>query len=522
MGNTLTGVSSAPAGRQVVLLDATEHVDTALQIQIQATKRPMLQTIPRTTFPFGQGITQMTKRFLPGIGSQSGLDYWEPVQPSIAVSKDTEWDSTVWNPQRVYHGWEEVHSQLFRKALFSAPIAVSDVVWLSDYSEQLSLIYGQFADITLDEWENAISEYYANYASANGRYFVLTDGAFNSVSATYDPFTKDSDGDVVITIPSGTKLSTLSYKPLHYLAEELALACPAAAISNDGGIERTGLVIDMQEWQNMIARDPALRQDYRDFSAKILIEHYSKIDSFRDLAFLNHLRCPRFVIKKDDGTTMTLKRVNPKVETTTGLLDGVKYTVNPEYLTAEIKAAYVILKDSVEFQVPAAYPTTPGGMTTFGVSAGFNGTFEFLSLQDAVTDMWGEKGVFAGRLQTHPKPLIHKEWIAMVLYASCPQCNRQVCDISSDAAASSTAVGLGSDAASTAVDSTNNKVTLTLEKPLYCGLSSAITLVDDDSTSYTGIVAEASSPPTYTFALTTAPATYDKYTAAGATTVTCS
>jgi hypothetical protein len=89
---------------------------------------------------------------------------------------------------------------------------------------------------------------------------------------------------------------------------------------------------------------------------------------------------------------------------------------NPEYFTAPLALANVVIKDTFINQLEGPAPSIGNG-TDFGPQPPCNGTWGFLNIQDKLTNPFRQTGNFYGLLRTHVKPTKYTQEAACFVYA---------------------------------------------------------------------------------------------------------
>ena len=364
-------------------------------------------------------------------------------------------------------------------------------------------------------WENYSREQYIKFCVDGGKAYVFSDGAPNTYSFTYNPFSADDDGDNVVTIPQNIPISTMNFTYFRWLHRWLQMQVPMGAIGSLDGRPSYGISFDVEDFDKMVEDDASLREDYRHARPSMLIDNYGSVESYKGYALMHDVGAPRFAVKFADGTDVTLKRVDPLVETEDVTI-GQKVTVNPDYLLAEFALGVIIIKNVFRIEVPPAGPANPGGRTSFGATPGLNGEFTWLNIQNEETNLLRENGLYFGRFESFASPLENNYDAIAFIYRRCPQSSPTDCNIGgSDTAAAGADVALASTPVTADIDTTNFMITLTLAQKMAEEAGDPIVVTSDDTDSNTeiaGIIADSSQAPTYTFALVTTPGAASIYT----------
>jgi len=516
--------SLAVARRNQQFLDALEFVDEVIEKHSHFQVNVFRSKIQRGAYTLGSGLVKKSYRFHPGTADQRGLHRWRPIQISRAASGgDPGVDACAYNPYKVGYGFETINYTGFQTERSTDPICIRDLRFTWQFQQQLGLVLGFLADVTNSVWENLAREHYIKFTVDGGKGYVLSEGAPNTHTFTYDPFAVDADGDNTIQIAQAIPISTLNWNYLRWLSRWLQMQAPMAAIGNLDGRPSYGLVFDLEDWDKMIETDSDLRQDFRYARPTLLVENYGKVDDYKGFALMHDIGAPRFAVKSADGTFITLKRVDPLVEDEAVTI-GNKVTVNPDYLNAEFSLAIIFLERVYMLEIPPAGPAAPGGGTSFGATPSLNGEFAWLNIQNAEDNLLRENGFYFSRFESFAKPGMHNYDAISFIYRRCPHVAPTDCNIGgTDTAAAAAEVGLASDAVAADVDATNFTLTLTLASILSEEAPEAVTIKDNDAATQVGVIADSSQAPTYVFAVPdfdTISSDEAKYTAAGAASVT--
>jgi len=500
MGNLFSISQQGVADYNQRFLDALEFVDDLIQSRNHLKSSVWRSMVSRAPYKLGEGLVKKSYRFHPGVGDQRGLQEWRAIQISRAAGEQDEgYDACSYQPSLVDYGFQTVNYTGFQTERRTKHICLRDIRFVWQFNQQLGLIMNFLSDITNSVWENASREQYMKFAVDGSHSYVLSEGRPTSVAFGYDPFTTDSDLDNVLTLDSNTKISTINWSYMRRFSRHLEMQAPLAAIGSDDGKPLFGLVMDLEDIDRMIEEDDKLREDFRYFSPKVLIQNYGKVTSFKGYTLMHDGFAPRFTLKSDDGTTMTLKRVDPLAEVATTI--GNRVDVSSDYENAEYGIGIIYMKDVYKFEVPPAGPVAPGGGTHFGASPSLNGEFEWINIRNEEHNLLGENGFYFSRYEYFPKPLAHDEDAHIFLYRRCPQSEVTDCDIGGTDAVSSPVAGSG---LAVAVSGSDVLFTLSAASILEIEPPVAVSIQVDDGTSYTCAIADASGAPDYVFCAQTA------------------
>jgi hypothetical protein len=511
------------AERNQAFLDAESKVDKAIQIQ-QGMRQSVWRTmIPRTTYALGEGLQKKAYRFFPGLGHQRGLHLWHAIQISRKASAgDQAFDATKYNPYTVDYGFDSVTYSGLGIEYVTPNISIRDLRFMWELKQQIAAVYGYLGDFTNDMWENYHREMYAYWCNQAGKCYVLADGTPTSSTFTYNPMSSDSDNDNVLTITVSSgypNVSILNWNYFKWFSRYLQMQATTAAIGNRDGRPLYGWIGDLEDFDRMIEENPRLREDWRHYNAQMLIKNYGNTTEYKGYTLMHDMLTPRFAVKSTDGTTLTLKRIDPKSSSAASLI-GNRADVNTDYLNAEFGTVFLYLKNVFQTEIPPAGPASAGSGVSFGASPDLNGNWKWINIPDPVHNPLGEIGYWFMRAEAFSKPLAWREEPIMILYRRFVHQLALDTELGgSDAAAEQ---GIAVDAVSGDIDTDNNTISLTLEGFLTAEAGQQIVLTDDDGTTDNGIIADSSAAPTYLLALESAPSAFGKYTQAGSSKVTVS
>jgi len=213
-------------------LDALEFVDPVIQRRSHMVSSVWRSMIPRSAFQLGQGLTKKSYRFHPGVGDQRGLQRWDPIQISrVGSDTDEGFDACAYNPLITQYGFQVVNYSGFMTSRRTQHICLRDIRFVWEIKQQLGLVMSFLADITNSVWENAAREQYLKFSNDNNKTYVLSDGMPKSLNFTYDPFATDDDGDNVLTLTSGSRVSNIDWSYLRYYLRYLQMQAPRSRSS---------------------------------------------------------------------------------------------------------------------------------------------------------------------------------------------------------------------------------------------------------------------------------------------------
>ena len=497
MANDFTQLGVADYNQS--FLDALEFVDQVIQNREHMKVSVWRSMIPRGAYTLGEGLVKKAYRFHGGLGDQRGLQKWRPIQISRTASGDDPGvDACAYNPYTVDYGFETVNYSGFQTERRTPHICVRDIRFTWQFKQQLNLIMSFLGDITNSVWENYAREQYIKFAVDASKGMVLSEGTPLGTTFSYDPFTVDADDDNVITIASGTPVSMLDWSYFRWISRYLQWQAPMAAIGNMDGIPQYGLVFDLEDFDLMVEKNSDLREDWRYANSKMLIANYGTVTSYKGFSLMHDPAAPRFSIKSDNGTTMTLKRVDPLQDDTAATI-GNEVNVNEDYLNAEFAIGVIYLNDVFKMEVPPSGPTAPGGGTSFGATPSLNGEFKWLNIPDKDTNLLQENGFYFARYEAFAKPLTYDGEAMCFLYRRVP--NVEVAD-----------ADIGGSDALTSPQTVTTQAAVTGSTVLATCLASGImeaeapdvVTVTNDTVAITAVIADSSQAPAYTIAFQSA------------------
>lgn len=404
--------------------DALEFMDEAIENASIQTKKFWFSLIARGAYPLGQGLVQKRCRFFGSMGDLSGLTNWREVEAGS--------DGGVGVPGRnncryeadlVDTGMDTVESKMFEAFKRTKDICINDIKWTWQFEQQLRLMTGALADVTIQTWENHNQERYLSYAGQESRIFVMAPGAPDGtpLSTNYDPFTTTD-----MVIPKDIDVGTLDWTFMEHWYQYFGLQCPSGRVSGSSDAPIFGIGLHPADFTDMLRRDADLREDWRHYRSETLIEQYMSVPQYKGWALMNYLTPPRFRIKTVGASTLTLERVLPYVETTAAT-HGTRWMVNADYIRAEYALAIPFVKNVLELQVPPAGPASVGGMR-FGAAPSLNGEFYLINIPDRDTNPLGEVAFYLARFQCAAIPGENAEFAMAYLYKRCPQTAIKVCE----------------------------------------------------------------------------------------------
>lgn len=504
--------------RNQEFLDVEPKADSAIQIR-QSRKRSMFRTlIGRGTYALGNGLEKKAYRFFSGLSQQRGLHLWHPVQISRKASAgDPGYDATKYNPHTVNYGFDSVSYGGMGIEHKTPHISIRDLRFGWQIADQLKAVYGFLGDFTNDMWETYNREQYARMCKIAGNQYAVVDGLATAQNFVYDPEAVDDDGDNCAVMTGAGRIpdvGILNWDTMGYFARYLEMQVPMGAITNIDGRPAYGWIGDLEDFDKMIRKDPELREDWRQAKAQALIDGYGATTTYKGFSLMHDMFSPRFALKSKVGNVLTFKRVDPMIASTADI-SGKRKDVNPAYLNAEFGSYFIFLKDVFTVEIPPSGPSAPGGGTTFGATPGLNGEWKWLNIQTEDNPL-NEKGYFFMRAEAFAKPGENHEDPIMVIYRRFVHIDAEDAEVGGTDVASEHGVAV--DAVAGDIDAANKTLTVALAGMLSAEADQAITVTDDASATFTGVVADSSNAPVYLLALDTVPA-FGDLTAAGSSKV---
>lgn len=237
-----------------------------------------------------------------------------------------------------------------------------------------------------------------------------------------------------------------NFDMLERMTDEYAQRCPEAAVGHDGDVPVFAITLNHSDIDKLIRATPIEWDAWRRAEPQALITHYgiSKAKVYRRWAIVNdtnQLRMKPIAYISEytsteakkygnvgyrDGDDTSLQGravyvcvvVNPKMLSPTRKgTNGYSVPVpNPEYFTAPLALANVVIKDTFINQLEGPAPSIGNG-TDFGPQPPCNGTWGFLNIQDKLTNPFRQTGNFYGLLRTHVKPTKYTQEAACFVYA---------------------------------------------------------------------------------------------------------
>ena len=254
-----------------------------------------------------------------------------------------------------------------------------------------------------------------------------------------------------LIVDAGPAGSALQIEPpnfdmLERMTDEYGQRCPDAAVGHDGDVPIYSLTISHSDIDKLIRATPIEWDAWRRAEPQALISHYgiSKAKVYRRWAIVNDTNQLRMKptgyianytediarhfggvgYRDGDDTSLRGRAVYVCVVINPKMLSPVRkgtngYSVpvpNPEYFTAPLALANVVIKDTFINQLEGAAPSIGNG-TDFGPQPPCNGNWGFLNIPDKKTNPFRQTGNFYGLLRTHVKPTRYTQEAACFIYA---------------------------------------------------------------------------------------------------------
>lgn len=502
--------------RNLYFLQAPEFWDSQIQNRVIERMSPWRLIFERSTFPYGQGLVRHAWRFHPDKAEQRGLQRWQEIQVSRKpAGNDQGLDACEDNPTLLNYDWEKVSYRGLKATCMTPYICIDDLMYSWEFEQQIMAIYNFLGDYHMEKDDNFSCETMLRFANDATRIYVLSRGQYTAVTGTYNPRTVDADSDNVLTL-STNEIMPLSMRHLSPLNRYFEHQCPGGQISAPvNGRRIYGGMLDLEDFERMIEQDAQLRDDYRNFKAEVNIEGFGSVMTFRGWALIHNPLIPRWDVKTNDGTTLTLKRVNPYVLSTTGTLTSNsggaagqgRWIANPDYQNAQFGTFFPMVKDVLELQIPNARPASPGGGTSFDPGAGFEGSFAWINNKDNQYNREGNKGYYFYKSHRFPYPRRYDREATAIIYRRFNEPNVTNAELlgTVNAISSPTAqfAVIGNAAA---VSGSTTLMTLTLPGVANFGNASnkAISISVDGAAGITAYVVNSAGRPIYTVACATA------------------
>jgi hypothetical protein len=408
--NFIAAPTLTPVEREVynqAYIDALEFYEPVILNKSVEQPRVFVNMIPRTAYTLGSGLVRRQDMFYGDIGPQGGLVGWSNIQKSRpAVGEDPGYNSCKqYDAELVEHGFEERYFTGYQRNRRTYDLCINDMKWTARFMEQIGLVYGNLADVTLAEWDNLAREAYIKDA----RKLVMAGGTFDGTTFTYDPFTSTR-----ITMPNGIQVSALQWDFMRQCHVWLSLQARPSATGMFSGQPAWTMVIDPTDFDDMLHADPVLMTSYNYYRPQVLLDNYGTVDYFKGFTLNYDMNMPRFTTVDRTSTTTVIERVPQRIYQDAKV--GYKHTVNSAYMNAEYGLGIIYLKDTIELQVPPAGPASPGGGTKFGVIPNLMGQFSWLNIITPKENPFGEIGHYFARMQSFIRPLRWSQESIVFLY----------------------------------------------------------------------------------------------------------
>jgi hypothetical protein len=500
-----------------LMLQFAEHFDEFI-VDHQMESPTIFQRIPYGVFKLFNGLDAKTNIYRGTLGPQSGLTNWTAISPTKkSVVGTPGFELCSYRPQTYTWGVDTVTFGGYRSSWTSPVFDICALKFVDYAKEQLAMIVASGSRVVDDSKEVFARENWVKAAVDGGKAFILAPGATDydvtSLRFSYNPYSSTE-----ITFPSSvlSRISTLNWTFLDQFRQYLSDQAPDAALSNAGGDLIYGLMIDTDDIERMVRADPELHEDFRYAMPQQLISGFNLgLKVYRRFALIPDRRQMRYTIKSNNGTTVTLTRVEPRRATRQGTIGYIPET-NPDYLLAPLAIGVIFMNKVIQILVPENVTNLGSGLV-FGPSPGFNGEWKWINEYHPTDNPLHEVGHFFARFENYVKPLIYSNEATVFLYRRCTQTLQTGClaEAQDSVAGSTEHVGVAANAVTGDVDATNYTLTVTLAKLLPGGVGAAVTTVADNATSLAAVISDDSQAPKYTFVATSAFQAYTQWTAAG-------
>jgi hypothetical protein len=474
-----------------MMVDLAERLNEIIRVKLLTRPRIWSSLIEKDVYPDGQGYSQKTITFHPGVGDLAGLDTWEEIQPSRAPGTlspdDPGYDSCSYRAKSFDYGFSERELKGYRTARKSPTVCYNDVRYKWQFQDVLGKIFGFMTDITADVWDNFCREGMSLFSKK----IVLTDTP-DETQFTYNPLTST---DLKISAAAFNRISRLTFNHLDYWRQLMSLQCPEGASGADAGLPVFEFVVDPVDIMTIIEDNTKFWEAYLYADPSFLLEGYGKVKAFRGFAFLNDYMSARYTVKGTDGSDVVLSRVLPYVEETTTI--GKKRVANPEYIKAEYGVVVLRPKNVFKLRIPSTKPENPAAGLKFGVQPTWGGDFFAINIQNETNNLLNEKCYFFARYASFLEPLENADDAVTLLYKRCNKVERVTCSTPDSNNTSADAISGTGEAIEPGSDGKYSKIRITLDKVLSQAAPYNITVTFADSSTANAILSGDSNAPTY-------------------------
>lgn len=471
-----------------IMVRMTEFFDRVIRKKMRQTSSIYRNIQPIGPFKLGEGYVRKVHTFYQGLDDQAGLTKWEPETtfraPGTNGQDDPGYDPCTYKAHMLGYGFKTEQYSGYRTSRRSPNYCINDFIYDWEFEQQLGLILNSFGDVGMQVWDNYGREMYMNFSQK----FIATDSLV-PIRYTYDPFSS-----IQMTVPKDTVISTLTMRHIDSIWQQLALQVPEGALAQDSGMPMFGMAIHPYDWDDVIKREPAIREDFRYARPDLLVDGVGKFSRFRGFAMTFDLQAPRAkVIGKDADGNLLLERVVPFKEE--AITQGTRWEVDPDYLNAEYTIINFIIKNVFEKQVP---PVAPGkfGKAAFGTTPSNMGELQWINIPDVETNVLGEKGFFFSRFKAFAKPLENDEYAISLLVKRCPHTTQVLCEPCEDATSGAKTV---TDAVAVDEDGDGSyfqvEVTISDANGLLCEGTQSVTVTFADASTETAVIADDTGAP---------------------------
>lgn len=368
---------------------------------------PWMDLIKQTAFPDGMGYTLGTliyDRALPTTQANGSVlfgtswsDVGEAAQDSLQTSSTVDQiligarDTNIGpaDGKAFISFARQLKQYSLKRAVVESPrINVEDLRFAAYRQEQLRAVMDALTDATKYTWEERYRDEYDRIC-AN---YVICEDSGTTVTSTGKE--GNASADIDFGAATATPSANISNKILDSIYFRLVRA---GAGTNAYGRENARPVFALvcsSEASYALQTEAGFRDDVRYNNAKVseLIAPLGVEKSFRGFYHLIDDLAPRFT---DDGDG-NLTRVSP-YSASSGVI-----SLNANYETAPIEAAYVLHQDVMESQIPE--PITGSNGLTFD-PVNYRGKFNWKNIPSVDLNPDGTIGFFRGVLASASKPI---------------------------------------------------------------------------------------------------------------------
>lgn len=453
------GIDGDVGGFNQTMMKLAEHFDPFIQRSLIAQPRFWYNMIPRGAYPNFEGYAKETRIFRGGLEHYAGLQDWNAINPVASDTNNPCATGAYTTPGYAYEGltWSG-----YKRYWGSDPICAEHLRFVDKAIEQLSWILQVGADygVSLQEVWNRDWLLRTSNVEANRSYLMTSSFVGNSTAERYfyDPLVKSADvtdADVkaslaankpFIVFKAGVEIEPLNFDVLDALHQSLDIRCPNSAIGRDGLRNLYGLPVSMYDFERYIKGNNYELLNWREARAEKLITGLDQgVKTHRGYSMMFDENQLRFKILKvvqnydssdfgdvgaalDGETVVIAVHVPPRILGRVGENSARVPEDNPEYITAELAATPVMMRD-VFANLMGSPLTTLGSQTFFGPHAGLNGKWSWVNIRDRQYNIEGQIGNFLGKYEIFPKPSPNVFHSTSFLYRRCAESIRSLCPV---------------------------------------------------------------------------------------------